>query len=153
MISRHLKNMAVRMFRANGPVHIEWYQKTASTAFAFDEPVYLGTAGRLLAYTPGVAAPFLGLCKQTIASSSATTARIPVEVGNYDTEYLIDATTTAAALTDVGEWVDYVTSTRSVDVGVSTADDFFVTMFLSTTLVVGKFARRIASNNLNTAFS
>ena len=141
------------MFKPNGPVHIEWYQKTASTAFTFNDPVYLSTAGRLLAYTPGVAAPFLGLIKQTIASTSATTVKVPVEVGNYDTEYLIDATTTAAAQTDVGEWVDYVTATVSVNVGASTEDDFFVTQFLSTTLVVGKFARRIASNNLNTAFS
>lgn len=148
--------MAVRMFKANGPVHIEFYQKTASTAFGFDEPVYLGTAGRLLAYTPGVAAPFLGLIKKTIASTDsdyASTTRVPVEVGNYDTEYLIDASTTSAALTDVGEWVDYVSATRSVNVGASTEDDFFVTAFLSTTLVVGKFARRVASNNLNTAFT
>jgi hypothetical protein len=148
--------MAVRLFKPNGPVHVEWYQKTASTAFAFNEPLYLGTAGRLLAYTPGVAAPFMGLCKKTVASTDsdyADTTKIPVEVGNYDTEYLVDATTTAAALTDVGEWVDYVSATRSVNVGASTEDDFFVTQFLSTTLVVGKFARRVASNNLNTAFS
>lgn len=138
--------MAVRMFRPNGPSHIEFYEKTASTAFAFDEPVYLGTAGRLLAYTPGVAAPFLGLIKKTIASTDsdyASTTRVPVEVGNYDTEYLIDATTTSAALTDVGEFVDYVTATRSVNVGSSTNDDFYVTQVISSTLVVGKWARRL----------
>lgn len=145
--------MAVRMFRPNGPVHIEWYQKTASTALAFDEPMALSTAGRLVPYTPGIATPFLGLCKQTIASSSTTTAKVPVEVGNQDTEYLIDATTTAAAQTDVGEFVDYVSATASVNVGASTEDDFFVTQFVSTTLVVGKWARRVASNNLNTAFA
>ena len=141
------------MFRPNGPVHIEWYQKTASTALAFDEPMALSTAGRLVPYTPGIATPFLGLCKQTIASSSTTTAKVPVEVGNQDTEYLIDATTTAAAQTDVGEFVDYVSATASVNVGASTEDDFFVTQFVSTTLVVGKWARRVASNNLNTAFA
>ena len=148
--------MAVRLFRPNGNVHLEWYQKTASTAFAFNEPVYIGTAGRLLAYTPGVAAPFLGLIKKAIASTDtdyASTTNVPVEVGNEDTEYLIDASTTAAALTDVGEWVDYVSATRSVNVGVSTEDDFYVTGFVSTVLVIGKFARRVASNNLNTAFS
>lgn len=144
--------MAVRMFRPNGDVRVEWYPKTASTAFAFDEPVALSTAGRLVPYTPGIASPFLGLCKQTIASTSTTTAKIPVEVGTMDTEYLIDATTTAAAQTDVGEFVDYVSATRSVNVGVSTEDDFFVTQFISTVLVVGKWARRVVSNNLNTAF-
>ncbi len=148
--------MAVRMYKDNGPVHIEFYEKTASTAFALNEPVYLGTAGRLLAYTPGVAAPFLGLIKKAVVAADsdyASTTRVPVEVGNQDTEYLIDATTTAAALTDVGEWVDYVSATRSVNVGVSTEDDFYVTQFISTTLVVGKWARRIPSNNLNTAFT
>src|SRR3990167_10022188 len=148
--------MAVRLFRANGPIHLEWYQKTASTAFAFNEPVYLGTAGRLLAYTPGVAAPFLGLIKKTIASTDsdyASTTNVPVEVGNYDSEYLIDATTTAAAQTDVNEFVDYVEATVSVNVGVSTEDDFYVTRFISTTLVVGKWARRVISNNLNTDYT
>lgn len=138
--------MTVRLFRANGPVHIEFYQKTASTAFAFDEPVYLGTAGRLLAYTPGVAAPFLGLIKKTVASTDsdyASTTNVPVEVPNAEAEYLFDASTTAAALTDVGEYVDYVSATRSVNVGATDQNDVYVTGFVSTTLVIGKWARRI----------
>ena len=138
--------MTVRLFRANGPVHIEFYQKTASTAFAFDEPVYLGTAGRLLAYTPGVAAPFLGLIKKTVASTDsdyASTTNVPVEVPNAEAEYLFDATTTAAALDDVGEYVDYVAATRSVNVGATAQNDVYVTGFVSTTLVIGKWARRI----------
>lgn len=140
--------MTVRLFKANGPIHIEFYQKTASTALAFDEPVYLGTAGRLLAYTPGVAAPFLGLCKKAIASTDsdyASTTNIPVEVPNAEAEYLFDASTTAAALTDVGEFVDYVTATRSVNVGSSSADDVYVTGFVSTVFVIGKWARRVQS--------
>ena len=145
--------MTVRLFRPNGDIHIEYYQKTASTAFAFNEPVYLGTAGTLLAYTPGVAAPCLGLIKKTIASTDsdyASTTNVPVEVGNYDTEYLFDATTTSAALTDVGEFVDYVSATRSVNVGVSTENDVYVTGFVSASLVIGKWARRIVSKNLTT---
>ena len=148
--------MAVRIFNANGPVHLEWFQKTASTEFSFNEPVALSTAGRLIPYTPGIVTPFQGLIKKTVATTDsdyASTTRVPVEVGNYDTEYLIDATTTAAALTDVNEFVDYVEATVSVNVGVSTEDDFYVTRFISTTLVVGKWARRVISNNLNTAFT
>ena len=148
--------MTVRLFRANGPVHIEWYKKTASTAFAFDEPVCFTTTGRLIAYTPGAVQPVLGLIKKTIASTDSdytSTTRVPVEVGNQDSEYLFDASTTAAALTDCGEFVDYVSATRSVNVGVSTEDDVFVTQFISTTLVVGKWARRVLSNNLQTAFT
>ena len=140
--------MAVRMFRPNGAVHVEFYPKTASTVFAFNDPVYLDTTGTLLAYTPGVAAPFIGLIKQTIAATDsdyASTTRVPVEVGNYDTEYLFDATTTAAAATDVGEFVDYVAATVSVNVGATAQNDVYVTQFVSTTLVVGKWARRIAA--------
>jgi len=148
--------MAVRIFKANGPVHLEWFQKTASTEFSFNEPVALSTAGRLIPYTPGIVTPFQGLIKKTIATTDsdyASTTRVPVEVGNADTEYLIDATTTAAALTDVNEFVDYVEATVSVNVGASTEDDFYVTQFISTTLVVGKWARRIISNELNTDYT
>ena len=148
--------MAVRLWKANGPIHIEFYPKTASTAFAFDEPVCFTTTGRLIAYTPGAVQPFLGLIKKTIASTDsdyASATRVPVEVANLDSEYLIDASTTAAAETDQGEFVDYVAATRSVNVGVSTEDDFFVTKFISTTLVVGKWVRRTLSNNLQTAFT
>ena len=56
--------MAVRLFRANGPVHIEYYQKTASTDFALNEPVCFTTTGRLIAYTPGAVQPVLGLIKK-----------------------------------------------------------------------------------------
>ena len=118
--------MAVTMFKANGPSHVEFYPKTASTVFAFDDPVYLDTTGTLIAYTPGVAAPFLGLIKKTIAATDsdyASTTRVPVEVGNYDTEYLFTATTTAAAATDVEEYVDDVAATVSVNVGSSAQND------------------------------
>jgi len=147
--------MAVKLFRENGPMHVEWYPKTVSTDFSFDEPVALDTTGYLIPYTPGIAAPFLGLIKKTIASTDsdyATATKVPVEVGNYDTEYLITASSTSAGVSDVGEEVDYVEATMSVNVGSSSTDDVFVTQVISTTLVVGKFTRRVTSQNLNTAF-
>lgn len=138
--------MTVRLFKANGLVHVEFYPKAVSTAIAFDEPVYLDTDGRVAPYTPGVAAPWLGLCKKAIASTDsdyASATRIPVEVGNAESEYLFDATTTAAAATDVGEYVDYVEATVSVNVGSTSQNDVYVTQFVSSTLVVGKWARRV----------
>lgn len=142
--------MAVSIYRKNGPVHVEFYPKAASTAIAFGEPVYLNTDGRLAPYTPAVAGPFLGLCKKEIAATDddfASTTRIPVEVGNAETEYVITASSTSAGATDVGEYCDYVEATVSVNVGSSSADDFYVTQVISTTLVVGKFARRIVSKS------
>lgn len=138
--------MAVRMFRANGPVHVEYYPKTASTLFSFEEPVYLTTDGQLSPYTPGVAAPFLGLIKKAVTATDsdyASATRVPVEVPNTETEYLFDATSTSAASTDVGEYVDYVEATVSVNVGSTAQNDVYVTGFISTALVIGKWARRI----------
>jgi len=135
--------MAMRLFRPNGDCHLEWYQKTASTAFTFNDAVALGTLGRVVDYTAGGAFPLLGLIQETVAATDTTTDKVPVLVCNVDAEYLFDATTTAAALTDVGEYVDYVEATQSVNVGASTNNDVYVTQFISTTLVVGKMSRRL----------
>jgi hypothetical protein len=136
--------MAIRLFRENGSgCHLEWYEKTASTAFTFDDPIAIGAAGRLVDYTAGGAFPFLGLIQRTWAADDATTTRTPVLVCGEAAEYLIDATTTAAALTDVGEYVDYVAATLSVNVGASANDEFYITGFLSTVLVIGKLRRRL----------
>ena len=138
--------MSVRVFRPNGNIHIEYYPKTVSTLFTTNEPVALDTTGYLIPYTPGIAAPFLGVIKKAVTATDsdyATATRVPVEVGNPDTEWLIDATTTAAAATDVGEYVDYVEATISVNVGATSQNDCYVTQMVSTTLVVVKFARTI----------
>ena len=134
--------MAMRLFRPVNP-RIEWYQKTASTAFTVNDAVALGTAGRVVDYTAGGAFPFAGLIQQTVASTSATTDLVPILVDDPEAEYIFDATTTAAALTDVGEYVDYVEATQSVNVGASTNNDVYVTQFISTTLVVGKWVRKL----------
>lgn len=136
--------MAIRLFRENNAgAHIEWYAKTASTAFTFNDAVAIDTTGTLIRYTAGGAYPFLGLIQQTIASTSATTAKVPVLVTGPDAEYLFDATTTAAATTDIGEYVDFVAATMSVNVGASTNNDVYVTQIISTTLVIGKWSRRL----------
>lgn len=85
----------------------------------------------------------MGLCKRAWAATDATTTRTPVEVYGPDAEFLFDATTTAAAQTDVGEYVDYVLATESVNVGASTNDDVYVTDVVSATLVIGKWRRRL----------
>lgn len=134
--------MAIRLFRPKGE-RLEWYQKTASTAFTFNDPVALGTAGTLVPYTAGGAFPFLGLIQRTIPATDTTTVKVPVLVCDVDAEFLFDATTTSAALTDVGEYVDYVAATRSVNVGESTNNDVYITQVISPTLVVGKWSRRL----------
>lgn len=140
--------MSVKIYRNNGKIQIEFYPKVADNPISFGEPVYLTSAGFLSPYTPGVAAPFLGLCKKAIAATDddySDNTRIPVEVGNYDTEYLFDASSTTANAGDVGEYVDYVEATVSVDVGTTSQNDVYITQVISGTLVVGKWARRVTS--------
>lgn len=135
--------MAIRLFRVNGTCWIEWYQKTASTAFAFNDAVALSPFGRVTPYTAGGQFPYLGLIQQAVAVTSATTAKVPVLVCSVDSEFLFDATTTAAALTDVGEYCDFVQATMSVNVGATTNNDIYVTQIISSTFVVGKWSRRL----------
>ena len=138
--------MAIRLYRPNGDAHIEFYPKTASTVFTFNDPVAIGTAGTLIDIVAGGAYPWLGLIQKAVAATDsdyASTTRVPVLVCNVDAEFLIDATTTAAAATDVGEYVDYVAATLSVNVGATTNNDFYITQVISSTLVVGKLSRRL----------
>ena len=135
--------MSIRLFRPNGPIHVEWYPKTASTAYAYGDLVAIDTTGYLIVYAAGGSYPMLGLIQETVASTDATNKKVPVLVGSVDAEYLIDATTTAAGVTDVGEYCDYVAATQSVNVGSSSNDEFYITQVISTTLVVGKFGQRL----------
>ena len=138
--------MAIRLYRPNGDCHIEFYPKTASTVFTFNDPVAIGTAGTLIDIVAGGAYPWLGLIQKAVAATDsdyASTTRVPVLLCNVDAEFLIDATTTAAAATDVGEYVDYVAATLSVNVGATTNNDFYITQVISSTLVVGKLSRRL----------
>jgi len=130
----------ITLYRANGPVRLEWHQKTASTAFTYGDLVYL-SSGRLALFADAVDQPPLGRILKTVAATDsdyASTTRDPVEIGNSNTEYLCDVSTgTAALATHVGTWVD-VDDEDSVDVDASTYDIFFVTDVVSTTKVIAK---------------
>ena len=135
--------MTIRLFKENGAgAHFEWYKKAASEAFTFNDIVGINTDGFLTKYLDGSAFPMIGLIQQTIASSSATTVKVPVLVAGHEAEYLCDVSTGTAAQTDVGEYID-VDDSNSVDVDASTNDDFYVTQFISATLVVAKMTRKV----------
>ena len=90
-------------------VNLEYYEKTASTAFTFNDMVGLSTAGRLSLYADGSSFPLLGLVQKPVASTDsdyAETTRIPVLVGGPNVLYRCDVSTGTAAQTDVGEYID-----------------------------------------------
>jgi hypothetical protein len=132
--------MAITLYRANGPVRLEWYKKTASTAFTYGDLVYL-SSGALALFADTVDQVPLGRILKTVAATDsdyAETTRVPVEIGNPNTEYICDVSTgTAVYATHVGTWID-VDDEDSVDVNASTYDTFFVTDVISTSKVVAK---------------
>lgn len=140
--------MTIRLFRENGAgAHLEWYQKAASETFTFNDIVGINTSGFVTKYLDGSSFPELGLIQRTIAATAtdyALNTKVAVLVAGDEAEYLCDVSTGSAAQTDVGEYID-VDDQNSVDVGTSTNNDFYVTQFISTALVVAKMTRKVVS--------
>ena len=123
---------------------VKLYQKVASTAFAFNDLVYIDSNGFLALAVDGSLFVPLGLIQATIASVDsdyANNTRVPVLIGGPDAEFLCDVSTGTAAQTDVGEWID-IDDQNSVDVAASTYDVFYVTRFISATQVVARMAKK-----------
>lgn len=138
--------MTIALFRENGAnAHLEWYQKAASETFTFNDIVGINTSGFVTKYLDGSSFPELGLIQRTIAATAtdyALNTKVAVLVAGAEAEYLCDVSTGSAAQTDVGEYID-VDDQNSVDVGTSTNNDFYVTQFISTALVVAKMTRKV----------
>lgn len=136
--------MTIRLYTPDAQTRVEFYQKVASTAFAFNDLVYVDSNGFITPAVDGAAIVPLGLIQKTIAATDsdyASNTRVPVLVPGPDAEFLCDVSTGTAAQTDVGEWID-IDDENSVDVSASTYDIFFVTRFISTTQVVAKMAKK-----------
>ena len=138
--------MTIRIWKDRG-CEIEFYPKTASETFTFEDLVYISTAGRLTKNTTsGTSAPILGQIYKTIATTDsdyADTTRVPVLVCGPDAEFLCDVSTGTAAQTDVGEYID-IDDENSVDVNATSNNEFYVTGFLSgTNQVIAKIVRKL----------
>ena len=145
--------MSIRLYRENGAaVHLEWFAKAASETFTFNDIVGINTSGYVTKYTDGAAFPILGLIQRTIAATAsdyASNTKVAVLVAGDEAEYLCDVTVGTAAQTDVGEYIDVDgagSPHQNVDVSSSTNDDFYVTQFVSASLVVAKMARKIGDD-------
>jgi hypothetical protein len=136
--------MAIRLFTPDAQTRVEWYKKVASTAFAFNDLVYIDSNGFVAKAADGALFVPLGLIQKTVAATDsdyASNTKVPVLVPGPDAEFLCDVSTGTAAQTDVGEWID-IDDENSVDVSASTYDVFYVTRFVSTTQVVAKMAKK-----------
>ena len=127
----------ISLYRGNA--HTEWYPKTASETFTVNDLVYL-SSGYITKFADAVDQPPLGLIQTTVAATDsdyASATKVPILIGDENTEYLCDISTGTGAQTYVGTWID-VDDENSVDVSASSYDTFFVTKHISTTQCVAK---------------
>lgn len=137
--------MAVTPLR--GKFHVEWYPKTASTAFAIGDMVTLvaSAAGPgTLAKAASTTTSILGTIQKKVASTDsdyASTTMVPVLVGNVDAEWLC-TTTTNGGQTEVGQFID-VSDEVTLDGGTAyTYGPALVSQYFSTTSVGAKFVKK-----------
>lgn len=110
---------------------MEWYPKTASTAFTQGALVYSAT-GQIIP-ADSTSGDHMGVIQQTIAATDATTDFVPVLVPQGNTEWLatdIVGTLTAAM---VNTFRDLSTS-LAVDAAAQAKNVVLITQFLSATL-------------------
>ena len=130
-----------------GSFHVEYFAKTASTAFAFGDMVtVLSTAAGdgLLIKATATSTAILGTIQKTVASTDsdyASNTMVPVLVGDADAVWLCDVSTGTAATTDIGEWID-IDDENSVDVNAYTLGVMQVVGIVSTTKVLAKIAKK-----------
>lgn len=140
--------MTCRLFRDDGSCHIEFYAKTASETFTFNDIVTVASTGYLTKATDAANIIVTGLIQKTIAATDsdyASNTRVPVLVCGREAVFSMTASTTSAATTDIGEMVDLDgagTAHQAVDVATTTYDIFLVTGIVSTTEVLGKFMKK-----------
>lgn len=131
----------ISLYKANGDVHTEWFPKTASETFTINDLVYL-SSGYLTKFADAVDQPPLGLIQKTVAATDddyASTTKVPVQIGNENTEYLCTISTGTGAQSYVGTWCD-VDDQNSIDVTANTYEVFFPTQHISTTQCLARMA-------------
>lgn len=136
--------MTIRLFTPDAQTRVEWYKKKASTAFAFNDLVYIDSNGYVAPAVDGGLFVPLGLIQRAIAATDsdyASATKVPVLVPGPDAEFLCDVATGTAAQTDIGEWID-IDDAKTVDVVASTYDVFYVTRVISASLIVAKMAKK-----------
>ena len=137
--------MAVKHYR--GPAHIEWFPKTASTAYALNDMVtILSTAAGAgtLAKVTSSSTEIYGLIQRDVVSTDtdyASASLVPVLVPDTDSIFYFDVTTGTAATTDIGEYID-ADDEKNVDVNAYTVGVVKVTEILSTSKILGKIVKK-----------
>ena len=131
----------ISLYKPDAETHLEWYPKTASTAYTFNDLVTIHTTGYLIRSVDGSTATVIGLIQETIASTVTGNRKVPVLVPGPNAVFLCDVSTGTAAAEDVGQWID-IDDHNSVDVDASTYGIFQIVGIISTTQVLCKLAKK-----------
>lgn len=137
--------MAVTPLR--GKFHVEWYPKTASTAFTMGDMVTIlptAAGAGTLALATSSSPVVIGTIQKEIASTDsdyASATMVPVLVGDADAEWLAE-TTTNGGQTEVGQFID-ASDEDTLDGGTAyTYGVAQVTQYFSTTSLGVKFVKK-----------
>jgi len=142
--------MTISLYKADADTHLEWFKKTASTAYTFNDMVRIDSTGYVTKAADGTAMLNIGLIQETVASSDATNKKVPVLIPGQDAVFLCDVTTGTAAQEDVGQLID-IDDENSVDVDANTYGIFEIVGIISTTQVLCKFMRKTGAVATNPA--
>ena len=122
-------------FLEKGRASVEWYPKTASTAFTQNALVF-STSGQLLPAT-ATSGDHIGVILRTVAVADTTTDFQPVLVPHSDTEWRatdITGTLTAAMVNTFRDLSDSLV----VNVGAQAKNVVLITQFISATVGIIK---------------
>jgi hypothetical protein len=133
--------MTISLYKPDKGTHIEWFKKTASTAYTFNDLVRIDSTGYLILGTDGSTVINVGFIQETVASTDATNKKVPVLIPGPDAIFLCDVSTGTAAAEDVGQLCD-VDDENSVDIDANTYGIFQIVGIISTTKVLCKFMRK-----------
>lgn len=136
--------MAISLYKADELTHLEWFKKTASTTYTFNDLVTIDTTGYLIKSVDGSTLTVIGLIQRTIAATAsdyASNTKVPVLVPGPNAVFLCDVSTGTAAAEDVGQWID-IDDHNSVDVDASTYGIFQIVGIVSSTQVLAKLAKK-----------
>lgn len=133
------------IIRNSGQTKPEYYAKAASTAISEGAAIKPNGSGQFVPGTSGAAVTALTMEKVTAQDSDYTSTRklLCDNISNSEDIFEFDVETGTASLALVGTYVDLASST-GVDVSASTNDDVFVTGYVSTTKILGKFNKTSA---------
>jgi len=130
------------VYRPTGRERMEWYQKTASQAFSFNDAVYVTSSGFVSPAAAASNVPILGLCYRAVKSTDtdyAQNTRIPVFIPDKDTVFLADVGAGTVTQEDVDEFVDSF-SASAIDETASTYQSWHIVDIVSATQALVKLA-------------